>query len=375
MLISDERGRLHKYASKGECLMTKVRVALVGMNIIGQPLARGVVNSGRAEIVALCDVVEDRMRSFATQIGATPRLYTDYQALCRDPEVDAILIATPNQWHVPIGLEAVRHDKHVLIIKPLADSLAAAQEIVTAAEAAGVVNMMSLSMRFGTETQYLGNLAASGELGEIYYARARSVRRSGIPTRRPGFIQKGGGAFRDMGVHILDAAWWMMGMPQPVSVTGVAGAKFGPHGVGYMTYAPQPEAAANFAVDDYGGGFIRFENGAGMQIESFWASHQPDELQVDLFGTAGGARLAPTLTPPVTLYRTVNNVPVDSLVGLTKGPEAWDRVGAHFVAAILDGIPCEAPLRHGLVVQEMLEALLQSAETGKEVAIQHESAV
>ena len=349
--------------------MEQVRAALVGMNVIGQPLAKGVGNDPRARIVALCDVAEERMRAFAAELPGSLRCYTQYEELCRDPEVDAVLIATPNQWHIPIGLEAVRHGKHVLIIKPLADSLAAARQIVTAAEQAGVVNMMALSMRFGAETQYLGRLVAAGELGAIYYARARSVRRSGIPIRRPGFIQKGGGAFRDMGVHVLDAAWWTMGMPRPVSVSGVAGARFGPRGTGYMTYAPQPEAAAQFAVDDYGGGFIRFANGAGLQIESFWASHQPDELQIELFGDDGGARLK-----PLTLYRTLEHAPVDTTITLPKGIEAWDRIGSHFVACILDGIPCEAPLRHGLVVQEMLEALLESAATGAEVEIRREGA-
>src|SRR3712207_7552233 len=52
------------------------------------------------------------------------------------------LVATPNQWHVPVGLEAVRNDKHVLVTKPLADALPPAEQIVAAAEAAGVVNMI-----------------------------------------------------------------------------------------------------------------------------------------------------------------------------------------------------------------------------------------
>src|SRR6476646_3250378 len=88
--------------------MEQVRAALVGMNVIGQPMAKGVGNDPRAEIVALCDVVEERMRAFAGELPGSPRFYTKYEGVCRDPDVDAVLIATPNQWHVPIGLEAVR---------------------------------------------------------------------------------------------------------------------------------------------------------------------------------------------------------------------------------------------------------------------------
>ena len=172
------------------------------------------------------------MRSFAAELPEPVKLYTDYKQLCRDPEVDAVFVGTPNQWHVPITLEAVRRGKHVLVTKPLADSTSAATRLVAAAEAAGVVNMMSLAMRYRASAQRLSQLAAGRAFGDIYYARARSVRRSGIPTWNVGFLQKGGGAFRDMGVHVLDAAWWMMGMPRPLSASGVAGAKFGPRGLG-----------------------------------------------------------------------------------------------------------------------------------------------
>ncbi len=344
--------------------MAAVRTAIVGMGI-GRQNGKAIARNPRGRVVALCDLVEARMQDFARELPEPVHCYTDYQALCRDPEIDAVFIGTPNQWHVPIALEAVKHGKHVLITKPLADSEEAARQLVEAAEAAGVVNMMSLSTRFADPVRYLGNLARRGELGELYYARARSVRRSGIPTWNTGFIAKGGGAFRDVGVHALDAAWWLMGMPRPVNVVGVAGAKFGPHGQGYWDFAPSTEEYwRQFAADDYAGGFIRFANGAGLQAESFWASHQPNEFQIELFGTEAGARL-----DPLTLYRTVDGAPQDIAVHLPKGKEPWDHIAGHFIECILDGVECQAPLRHGLIVQEMMEALLRSAETGKEVSL------
>ena len=232
------------------------------------------------------------------------------------------------------------------------------------------LQMMSLSTRFADAVQYLGRLVQAGEFGELYYARARSIRRSGIPDWSLGFIQEGGGAFRDMGVHVLDAAWWLLGMPRPVSVLGVGGARFGPRGEGYWRFARPDEAFySQYAADDYAGGLIRFESeagsdGMGLQVESFWASHQPEEVQIELFGTQAGSRLR-----PLTLYRTVNGAPQDIHVELPKGPEVWDRIADHFIACIFDGVECQAPLRHGLIVQEMMEALLQSAETGREVRL------
>jgi predicted dehydrogenase len=332
---------------------------------IGRPNGRAIAANPRGRVVALCDLIEARMASFAEELPEPVTFYTDYEKMCADPEIDAVFVGTPNQWHVPIALAAVKHGKHVMITKPLADALAPAQELVAAAEAAGVVNMMSLSTRFSDSVRYLGRLAQGGELGELYYARARSIRRSGIPDWSLGFIQAGGGAFRDMGVHALDAVWWLMGMPEPVSVTGVAGAKFGPRGLGYWNFREQPETFySQYDTDDYGGGFIRFANGAGLQIESFWASHQKEEFQIELFGTEAGAQLN-----PLEIYRTVHGAPQDIAVDMPEKRPAWDAIAEHFIACVLDGVPCDAPLRHGLIVQEMMEALLESARTGEDVRV------
>ena len=332
---------------------------------IGRPNAEAIAKNPRGSVVALCDLVENRMRDFAKNLPAPVKMYTDFKKMCRDKEIDAIFIGTPNQLHVPMALEALRQDKHVLITKPLADSEPAAAKLVHAAESSGLVNMMSLSTRFGTECRHLGRLSQRRLLGDLYYARARSIRRSGIPAWNLGFILAGGGAMRDMGVHALDAVWWLLGTPRAISVTGVAGAKFGPRGVGYWDFkAPARNVYRQFAADDYAGGFIRFEDGIGLQVESFWASHQPEEFQIELFGTAAGARLS-----PLTLYRTEDGAPGDVAVKIPKGPSPWEAIAAHFIDCILDGVKCEAPLRHGLVVQQMMEALLNSARTGKEIRL------
>ena len=67
--------------------------------------------------------------------------------------------------------------------------------------------------------------------------------------------------------------------------------------------------------------------------------------------------------------KPVNNAPQDIEVTLPKGPKPWENIAGHFISCILDGIECQAPLRHGLIVQEMMEALLKSADTGREAQL------
>jgi len=226
---------------------------------------------------------------------------------------------------------------------------------------------MSLSTRFGPACTWLRERAASGAFGELYYGRARSIRRNGIPAWNLGFIQEGGGAFRDMGVHVLDAAWSIMGRPRPVTATGVAGARFGPRGLGYSRPTPR-RIWRQYAADDYAGGLVRFESGAALQVESFWASHQVPELQIELFGTEAGAKLN-----PLTVYTTRDGVEEDVSVNLPSrgGSSSWENIAAHFIECILDGAQCAAPLRHGLQVQQMMEAVLKSADDGREVRLRN----
>ncbi len=109
-----------------------VRVGIVGMGI-GKPNARAIARHPRGEVVALCDLDEGRMADFAAELPGAVKRYTDYKAMCRDPKLDAVFVGTPNQWHVPVALEAVRRDKHVLVTKPLADAEKPARRLVAAA--------------------------------------------------------------------------------------------------------------------------------------------------------------------------------------------------------------------------------------------------
>jgi len=72
---------------------------------------------------------------------------------------------------------------------------------------------------------------------------------------------------------------------------------------------------------------------------------------------------------PLTLYRTVDGRPQDTTIEPPTSADPWDAIAGHFIECILDGKECQAPLRHGLIVQGMMEALLRSAETGREVRL------
>ena len=94
-------------------------------------------------------------------------------------------------------------------------------------------------------------------------------------------------------------------------------------------------------------GLLPLKGAVGLQVESFWASHQPDEFQIELFGTEAGATLK-----PLRLYRTDKKGEFEDIDA--KAPQkvsmrkTWDAIAGHFIECILDDVTCKAPLRHGL---------------------------
>ena len=121
-----------------------------------------------------------------------------------------------------------------------------------------------------------------GEMGEIYCGRCGWQRRRGIPGKGGWFTtkeQSGGGPLIDLGVHMIDLTMWLMGNPTPVAVSGAVYSKFNDTETSDSVHSSfgEKKADGTFDVEDLATGFIRFDNGASMQIEFSWASNIEQE--------------------------------------------------------------------------------------------------
>jgi predicted dehydrogenase len=348
--------------------MSQVNLGVVGVGEVGESVGLALAADSRVRLVAVCDSSVPTMDRFAQRLPQAPTQFTDYRALLAEEDVHGVFIGVPNSLHAPVIIEALGRKKHVLITKPLAGSLAEATSVVRHMSHETVA-MMAMPKRYEEPVHYLAQLAEDGYFGEIYHARVRVARRSGIPSWSTATIGPGGGAMRDMGVHFVDAAWWLMGRPTPTSVLGVSGAKFGPTGQGYWKFGkPPPDYIERFASDDYACGTASFANGAAMQVESFWAGHLQQEDQLEIMGTKAGARIS-----PLTLFTTRNGAPCDTTITIPRGPANpravdpareipthWRRISSHFVSCILGEESCDVPIQDGFTVQWILESLLDS---------------
>lgn len=343
----------------------EIRFGIVGLGI-GRAHATGIQKSRGGRIVALCDVDSEVLAQQAQTFGVS-RTYADYRELCADPEVDAVCVCTPNHLHAAVAIRALENGKHIIVEKPIGTSVDEGRRILETAARFGKSNiaMTAFSSRFTGPAQLLRRAVDEGQLGEIYYAKASYLRRQGIPGYGTWFTSKehaGGGALIDLGVHVLDIAWWLMGCPEPVSCTGATYAVFGPQrkGIGGRRKVI-PEG--KFDVEDLGCGMIRLAGGRTIFVEASWASHvNTSGANVQLFGNRGGASLDPCVIH-TDLY---GEAPVDIR---PEVPQVYGHEGElqHFIDCIRDDAQPVATLEHGIVVQRMLDGIYESARTGHEV--------
>lgn len=246
-----------------------LKVGIIGVGGIVKTHIPGWVASPHAEIAAASDINEPVLDAFCTEFDIKKKS-TDPADLFNDPDIDIIDVCTPNRYHAPLSIAALEAGKHVICEKPLAAAPDEIKQMIAARDKAGRLLMTAQHMRFKADSRALKAEIDAGELGDIYHARSWMLRRAAAPIR-PGFIMKkhsGGGPCIDIGVHILDLTLWMMGNPQPVSVTGVARNELAKLPGAFSNWGGKipPE----FDVEDFATAFVRFDNGATLILECSW---------------------------------------------------------------------------------------------------------
>ncbi|HZV91014.1 MAG TPA: Gfo/Idh/MocA family oxidoreductase, partial [Candidatus Nitrosocosmicus sp.] len=179
------------------------RIGLIGAGVVAQVNHLPALKARRdVEVLALCDDDVEKARMVAQRFGIG-RAVSDYEALLRNDELDAVIIATPNHLHAPMTQAALGYGKHVLCEKPPARNAAEAEQMAEAAKRAGTVLFYAMNFRFRTDVQMLRGYMERRELGTIFYAKTGWLLRR-TETRRASWYRNkrsaGGGVLIDMGV-------------------------------------------------------------------------------------------------------------------------------------------------------------------------------
>jgi predicted dehydrogenase len=352
----------------------KVRVGIIGTSWWTDVMFLSSFKSHpSAEISAICGRNRNRAEEMAEKYDI-PQVFTDYHVLLEQDNLDAVVVATPDDLHFPMTMDVLDAGLHVLCEKPMALNAQHAREMYDKAEAIGVIHMVLFTWRWQPHFRYLKQLVDDGYIGRCYHAQFSFVggfgRHSEYRWRYDG--HRSNGVVSDLGAHMIDFARWYIGDVRKVSAH-------------LATFVDRPGADGQPSIPTNESAFVtlQFDNDAQAMVQASIVAHQADReasIRVRLHGDAGTLEAEHIFfgTEASAVIRgarhnedqfSILTVPEDFTKNLADGeifdPYIKQGVGPRlFIDAILDDRPVTPNFYDGLKVQEVVDAAIEAHRKG-----------
>ena len=333
--------------------MKTIRIGVLGCGKIStcQHIGRFMKKDAKSksEIVAVYDPKPGRAKKCLEENKTTAKICKSVEELLAEP-IDAVVIATPNDTHCPLTLQAIAAGKHVFVEKPMAGNIKDAEKMIKAAEAAGVVLLVDQSFRYMNDYQEIKKQIDKGVIGEITHIRCMRV-----GTQPPNvcwspganwYVQSkhDGGVIFDHAVHMADVMQWLVGPIKQLNTTG----------------RKQGEQAIVHCMTT-----MDFASGATGVLELGW-KFPVGRIEFGIFGTKGMI-LFPTMRH-ADFYKTGEDKPFKTIT--TENVKLVPTAQETFLKAIA-GKDKSGFWSIGREALAPCEAMLQSASSGKPVKVKY----
>jgi predicted dehydrogenase len=371
----------------------KVRVGIIGTSWwVDLMYVPSLHNYPGAEVAAVCGRNSERAAEIAMKFGGA-RVFTDYREMIAAGGIDAVVIAVPDDLHREMTIAALDAGLHVLCEKPLANSLADADEMLSRAEVAGVKHMVLFTWRWQPHWRYVKHLVDTGYIGRPLRARFAFISGAAFQEGSSGQWRYDGrratGAAGDLGSHMIDFAHWYLGgvtavlADLPILIDQSAKTE----------HPPQPVNDACLMI-------LEMQSGARAEIDVSRVSFLADQvirLSVQLFGDQGaieaehvyfgvdsgvtlrGARIGDTRIEHGATIESTRLAPLvipeEYFAGgvgrnVLFDPYSKQSTGVrHFVDCIRDNRPAKPDFSDGVRVQEVLEAAFRSNAERRRISL------
>jgi predicted dehydrogenase len=383
-----------------------LRVGMVGYRFMGRAHSNAWRQAPKffplrahVEMHTICGRNASAVQAARSQLG-WQHVSTDWRELVESPLIDIIDINTPNDSHAEIAIAAAQNGKHVLCEKPLALTVKQAQAMLAAAQKSKIVHMICHNYRRIPAVALARKLISEGALGQIYHYRARYAQDWIVDPEFPLVwrLQKnisGSGAHGDINAHIIDLGRYLVGefkevsgllhtfiAERPIAETG---------GKGNLLAAKVAHKMGKVTVDDAALVLGRFENGALANLEATrFALGRKNNIVLEINGSKGSLYFDFEDMNRLKFFDNTN--PADRQgfrdILVTQPGNVHPYVGhwwppghilgyehtfvhtvADFVNACIDGKPVQPTFDDGVKNQRVLEAVEQSAKSGKWVKV------
>lgn len=360
----------------------RVRVGMIGTSWYADSLhLPSLTSHPQAEVVAICGRDAARGQEMAAKFG-TPQVYTDYEAMLASGQIDAVVIAAPDDLHYPMTMAALEAGLHVVCEKPLALDLAQARAMAQRADAVGVKHMVFFTLRWFQHMRYLKELVDGGYVGQPTYVQlayiAGGARAGNYRWRYDG--ERANGILGDLGSHLIDLARWVNG-----EIVRVAAhlANFVPrtHADGRPVTPANDSAVLLVEYANGSQGVIQVTGvaqtgGRGLEQQARLYGLE-GTLEVDFrFGNFGGAPPTMTVRGARVGADTFETLPIPARIWGEVSPDdpnaVFNRMPAgdrYFIDCIVHDRPVTPNFWEGVAAQAVIDAAKESQRTGRWVEV------
>lgn len=357
----------------------RVRVGFIGtswwMDLAHFPIFKA---DARVDMAAVCGRNRERAQEMAAKYDIA-EVYTDYRDMIEHGQLDAIVVAGPDDLHYPMTMRALDAGLHVICEKPLALNAADAKAMYAKAEAKGVCHMTFFTWRAMPHYRYMRQLLDQGVIGRPYHAHFRFMMGFALS---PGYKwrfdpARANGVLGDSGSHMISIAQYLVGDVAQVSAQLATCADHeGPDG--------QPIQGANDSAQL----LLEFSNGAQgiIDVSAVAKIDGGAEQSVAIYGETGSLVASLTFPTRLRLWQTIGDEPAQEVTmpdEYLAGYDLTQPLGAqlvpifthqpigcrHFIDSILAGQPTDSDLYVGWQVQEVIDAAIASHASGQRVPV------
>jgi predicted dehydrogenase len=348
----------------------KIRVAVIGNGIIGEAHLQTYRNIPEAEVVAICDINEERLNDVGDRYGIARR-FTHIGKMLLEDDIDAVDVCLHNNMHAPVSIAVMRAGKDCYCEKPMAGSFYDAREMYRVMEETGKKLHIQLAFLYSNETKAAKRFIDAGDLGHLYHMRSYGFRRRGRPFvdgyARKEFVNtvtSGGGALFDMGVYHISQLLYLAGLPELERVSGHTYAEIA------MDEGRRRESGYN--VEEIGVGLATYRGGLSMDILESWAVHGRPFPSSVMMGSEAGISLS-----PLVIHSRKYNLETDTTVDLGEmdylahtvyaDSAHYDNSQQHWIHALLGKCELLPTAKIALETQRVQEGIYFSERLGREV--------
>jgi predicted dehydrogenase len=343
--------------------MSQLRVAVIGAGHWGPNLISSLHGHARSRVVRVADASPERLAAVRARFPEV-RCGEDAHEAIEDPEVDAVVVATPTRTHYALSRRALECGRHVLVEKPLCEKSADALELCELAEARGRVLMVGHVFLFNAAARRAKQYLAAGELGRIFYL---SMERTNL-----GPIRVDVNAAWDLAAHDVSlASYWLDAKPLSVSARGGAWINPGIEDAVFATFRYPGDVLVHIHAS-----WLHPRKGREIAIVGDKKMLTFDDTRVEdpihlLDKRVAAERSQPAFVDSIETFRMSVREGEIVVPAIEASPPLQAECD-HFVESVLSGQTPLSSGRDGLAVVQALEALSRSlAEDGREIAVDY----